>query len=250
MVFSLGASMRRREFVLFLGGAATVSREGLLAAPAQQPTKEHRIAIIAASDPVSELTEDGGNPHYGAFLRELRRLGNVEGQNLVIERYSGEGRTEHYFELVSEVVSRNPDVIFANTSLLVRRLKQATVTIPIVGFTADPVAYGIVTTLSRPGGNVTGVSADAGVEMWGKRLEFLREAVPKASRVGFLTYRHSWEGAQGQVLREAARAAGIELLGPPLDDPVQPPEYKRVVTLMAQQQADALIVGDISNNFT
>src|SRR5215467_1352291 len=112
MVFSLGASMRRREFILLLGGATTVSRGGLLAAPAQQPAKERRIAIVAASDPVSELTEDGGNPHYGAFLRELRRLGNVEGQNLVIERYSGEGRTEHYFELVSEVVGRNPDVIF------------------------------------------------------------------------------------------------------------------------------------------
>jgi putative ABC transport system substrate-binding protein len=250
MVFSLGASMRRREFILFLGGATTVSRGGLLAAPAQQPTKERRIAIVAASDPVAELTEDGGNPHYEAFLEELRRLGDVEGRNLVIERYSGEGRTEHYFELVSEVVSRNPNVIFANTSLLVRRLKQATVTIPIVGFTADPVAYGIVTTLSRPGGNVTGVSADAGVEIWGKRLEFLREAVPNASRVGFLTYRLSWEGAQGKVLREAARAAGIELLGPPLDDPIQPPEYERVVTLMARHSAHALIVGDTSNNFT
>jgi putative ABC transport system substrate-binding protein len=68
--------------------------------------------------------------------------------------------------------------------------------------------------------------------------------------VGFLTYRLSWEGARGKVLREAARAAGIELLGPPLDDPIQPPEYERVVTLMAQQNAHALIVGDISNNFT
>jgi len=214
--------MRRRDFITLVAGVAATWP---VTARAQQPRKKHRVVLVAASDP-------------------------VEGRNLVVERCSGEGQTEHYAKLVSEVIGRNPAVIFANTSLLVRRFKKATATIPIVGFTADPVAYGIVTALARPGGNVTGVSADAGVEMWGKRLEFLREAVPKASRVGFLTYRHSWEGAQGQVLREAARAAGIELLGPPLDDPVQPPEYQRVVTLMAQQSAHALIVGDISNNFT
>ncbi|MBV9517261.1 MAG: ABC transporter substrate-binding protein [Hyphomicrobiales bacterium] len=238
--------MRRRDFIAMVGASAAWKSS----ARAQNLTKGHTLAIVAASGPVSELTEGGGNPHYEAFLQELRQLGYIEGQNLVIERYSGEGRTEHYNELVSEVVSRNPDLIFAATSLLVRLFKDATTTIPIVGFTADPVAYGIVAALARPGGNVTGVSADAGVEIWGKRLEFAREAVPKAARVAFLTYRLSWEGAQGNILREVARSAGIELLGPPLDDPVQPPEYKRVVTLMAQQNANALIVGDTSINFT
>jgi len=250
LAVSPGDEVKRRELILLFGVASTASLAGLLAARAQQPRKQHRVAIVAASDPVAEVTEGGGNPHYEAFLGELRRLGYVEGQNLVIERYSGEGRTAHYGELAREVVSRNPDLIFATTSLLVRHLKEATQTIPIVGFTADPVAYGIVTDLARPGGNVTGISADAGVEIWSKRLEFLREAVPKASRVGFLTYRLSWEGAQGNVLREAARAAGIEMLGPPLDDPVQPPEFERVMTLMAEQNTQAVIVGDTSINFT
>jgi putative ABC transport system substrate-binding protein len=143
--------MRRRDFIAMVG----VSAAWKSSARAQKLAKAHRIAIVAASESVSELTEGGGNPHYEAFLQELRQLGDVEGQNLVIERYSGEGRTEHYDELVSEVVSRNPDLIFATTSLLVRRFKKATSTIPIVGFTADPVAYGIVATLARPGGNVT-----------------------------------------------------------------------------------------------
>jgi putative ABC transport system substrate-binding protein len=235
---------------LLLGGASTASLAGLLTARAQQPPKEHHVAVVAASDPVADLIEAGGSPPYEAFFQELRRLGDVEGRNLVVERYSGEGRIERYSELVDEVIGRHPDLIFADTSLLVRRFKEATATIPIVGVTADPVAYGIVKALQHPGGNVTGVSADAGVEIWGKRLQFLREAVPRASRVGFLTYRLSWEGVQGQVLRDAARAAGIELLGPPLDSPIQPPEYRRVIAAMAGQRADALVVGDISNNFT
>jgi putative ABC transport system substrate-binding protein len=242
--------MRRREFIWILGGASTASLAWSVAARAQQPGKVHRIAIVHASDPVSELTETGGNPRFAAFFEELRRLGNVEGQNLVVERYSGEGRTEHYGELVSEVIHRNPDVIFANSSLLVRQFKEATATIPIVGATADPLAYGIVISLARPGGNVTGVSVDAGVEIWTKRLEILKEAIPSASRVGFLTYRTSWEGGQGQALRMATQGAGIAMLGPPLDDPIQPPEYRRVIAAMLQQHADALIVGDISNNVT
>ena len=238
--------MRRRA--VLVGLALASAAFGNLRA--QQPAKMHRVAIVAASDPVAEVTETGGNPVYRAFFEELRRLGDVEGQNLVVERYSGEGRTDHYAELAREVIGRNPDLIFANTSLLVRQFKEATATTPIVGVTADPVAYGLVSNLARPGGNLTGVSADAGVEIWGKRLEALREAVPTVSRLGFLTYRASWEGAQGRMLREASAAAGLALLGPPLDDPIQPAEYRRVVAAMTEQHADALIIGDISNNLT
>ena len=238
--------MRRRAV---LAGLALASA-AIGGARAQAPAKQYRIAVVAASDPVAEVSESGGNPVYRAFFEELRRLGDVEGQNLVISRYSAEGRTDHYAELAGEVIGRNPDLVFANTSLLVRHFKEATATVPIVGVTADPVAYGIVTSLARPGGNLTGVSADAGVGIWGKRLEVLREAVPKVSRVGFLTYRASWEGAQGKVLRDAAAAEGIALLGPPLGDPIQPAEYRHVLAEMMQQHADALIVGDISNNLT
>jgi len=85
------------------------------------------------------------------------------------------------------------------------------------------LTYGLTTSLSRPDNNVTGVSVDAGLELWGKRLAILRELIPSVSRVGFLTIRASWDGPQGQILSRAGREIGVTIVGPPLDDPVHPP---------------------------
>jgi putative ABC transport system substrate-binding protein len=126
------------------------------------------------------------------FFEELRRLGFVEGQNLVYERYSAEGR-DQFSELARDVVRSNPDLIFADSTTLVLALKAATTTIPIVAPMIDPVAGGIVPSLARPGGNITGVSVNTGSEMSGKFVELLREAVPGLSSVGFLASRKVWE---------------------------------------------------------
>src|SRR5438105_9890440 len=101
---------------------------------------------------------------------------------------------------------------------------------------ADPVAYGIVASLARPGGNITGVSVDAGQEIWGKRLQLLREAIPTASRVGYLNLARRWVVATGYgaAVQEAARQAGISLLWPGLESPVQETEYRRVLGAMVQ----------------
>jgi putative tryptophan/tyrosine transport system substrate-binding protein len=112
--------------------------------------------------------------------------------------------------------------------------KAATTTIPIVGSTSDPVANGMVPSLARPGGNITGVSSDAGLEILGKRLELLRKAVPSVSRVGFLASRKLWELAEGAAMREAAERVQISLIGPPLDEPLQEAEYRRVIAAMTQ----------------
>src|SRR5262249_34698710 len=143
----------------------------------------HRIAIVHPSNPITVMNETSSYPGYKAFFSELRRLGYVEGQNLIIERYSGEGRTANYAEVAQEVVRHQPDLILAATSRMVQNLKAATATIPIVGFMADPLTLGLVASLARPGGNVTGVSADAGLEVWGKRLGLLHEMIPQASKV-------------------------------------------------------------------
>jgi putative ABC transport system substrate-binding protein len=222
-----------------------------LAAPfPAKAARLRRIAIAHPASPISELKIDGGNPLYTVFFEELRRLGYIEGQNLEIVRFSAEGHTDHFKDVAEQVVRSNPEVIVANTSQFVRTLKETTSSIPIVGLTADPIAYGLTTSLSRPDSNVTGISVDAGLELWGKRLSILRELLPSVSRVGFLTIRSSWDGPQGQHLSRAAQDIGMTMLGPPLDDPVQAPEYRRVLNSMHLDKADAFIVGDAAPNYT
>jgi putative ABC transport system substrate-binding protein len=150
-----------------------------LAAPpaveGQQPGKVYRLAVVFASAPVSERTK-------ATLFSELRRLGHAEGMNLVVDRRSGEGRREIYPEVAREVVQRGPDVIFAASGRLAQAFRASTKTIPIVTVTSDPVALGLAASLARPDGNVTGIRIDAGNEIFGKRLELLKEAVPSASR--------------------------------------------------------------------
>jgi putative tryptophan/tyrosine transport system substrate-binding protein len=229
--------MRRREFIAGLLVAATLRH-----ARAQQPAKVHRLAIIATALPVTDITETSSLRLYRALFQELRRLGYVEGRNLIVERYSGEGRTEHFAELARVVVRSKPDLILASTNIWVQLLKPLTDTIPILGIMAEPVAYGLVTSLAHPGGNVTGFSVDAGPEIATKRLELLKEALPRASRVGFLGRRVPGNPYE-KPRQEAAQSLGIFLLAPRLEGTLQETEYRRVFEAMAQEHADALYVG-------
>jgi putative ABC transport system substrate-binding protein len=173
--------MRRREFiaataVLVLGTSARAQSN------AQMPK---RIAIV---DPAAEPEEVtiSGLPPFKAYLTELNRLGYVEGENLIVERYLALGRPERQAEITQAAVASHPDLIFASDGQITRQLKALTTTIPIIAVTVDPVATKIVTNLARPEGNITGVSVDAGIELWGKRLELLREATQNLTTVALL----------------------------------------------------------------
>ena len=192
---------------------------------------------------MSKMTEAGGAPFFEALFNELRRLGYVEGQNLLIERYSGEGRASHYPDLAREVVSRNPDLIIAITNNLVLDFKAATTTIPIVGVFAIPVEAGIVASLARPGGNITGVSVDVGLEQWGKRVQLLQQVVPQATRFGFLQSRACARDS-GSLKRELDIGWESPWVGPPLDHPIDEAEYRRVFAALAQDGAEGIVVND------
>ena len=131
---------------------------------------------------------------------------------------------------------------------MVLDFKVETTTIAIVGTAADPVAYGIVPSLARPGGNITGVSAALDISIWSKRVELLREAAPRASRMGLLASRYAWETPMGAVVREAVQREGVSLIGPPIDAPYEAAEYRRVLALMAQEGMEVLVVGDWGDN--
>jgi putative ABC transport system substrate-binding protein len=183
--------MKRREFITLIGCTATAWP---LVARAQQPAKMKRIAIVHPADPVANLVASN-NPNYQAFFDELGRAGFVEGKNLVVERHSAEGNPDRYDQLARDVVDTRPDVIFPLSTFLGVAFKTATTTIPIVVPALDPVAVGIVSNIARPGGNITGTALSAGLEIWGKRIGFLKETVPKLSNLCIIMVaRKEWEG--------------------------------------------------------
>src|SRR6266568_5475028 len=225
----------RRAFVIGVGS-------GLLAAPlaaeAQQAAKVPRIGYLGNYPP-------GAFPqNHEAFLQGLRDLGYVEGRNLVIEYRDAEGKVDRLPALAAELVALKVDVLVTTVGTHIALVaKQATRTIPIV-FTsvADPVTTGLVTSLARPGGNVTGLSS-LNPELVGKRLELLTQAVPGVSRVAVL-----WlPGALGErtdknMLKEAeaaARALGVRLQ---FVEAREPADIDRAFSDMTRARADALTV--------
>jgi putative ABC transport system substrate-binding protein len=184
-------------FVLVVAGAR---------AEAQQSTKVPRIGFLNAASPAAILAR------YEAFRQGLRELGYVEGKNIVIEYRHADGKLDRLRELAAELVRLKVDVIVTAGPSATRSAKEATVTIPIVmAFDYDPVGSGAVANLARPGANITGLSA-LYPEMSGKRLELLKEIVPKFSRVAILG--SSTQPGNAQALKEmelAARTLGVQL---------------------------------------
>ena len=169
--------MKRRDFV-----AGLLIASAMRPAVAQQPGKMKRIAIVATATKVGEMTA-GKNRLYRVLFEELNRLGFIEGQNLVVERYSAEGRRERHVELARQVVGTHPDLILLFSTSQAFAFKAATTEIPIVVTSGDPVANGLVPSLAHPGGNITGLATDAGFQLYAKWIELLKELVPKLSSV-------------------------------------------------------------------
>ena len=178
-----------------------------LTAETQQVAKVPRIGYLSGSMAV--------NPHLAdAFRQGLRDLGYVDGRNIVIEFRSAEGKLDRFPALAAELVSLKVDVIVAANTAAALAVKQATKTIPIVfAGPADPISSGLVTNLARPGGNVTGLSS-SGLELVGKCLELLKEALPGVNQIAALWHRDYPERTQREILGNAevsARALGVRL---------------------------------------
>jgi putative tryptophan/tyrosine transport system substrate-binding protein len=197
--------IRRRTLIVLLGSAALLRP---FAGAAQQPTKLLRIGFLATRlDTMAHLRD--------AFLERLRELGYVEGRNSLIEYADAEGDDDRLPGLAAELVARNVDVIVVPSTPAAKAAKRATSSVPIVlAWTVDPVGSGLVASLARPGGNVTGLSFLA-PDLIGKRLELLKQAVPKIGRIAVLWHPGDYgEATERDMLQRASAAAqslGVQL---------------------------------------
>jgi putative ABC transport system substrate-binding protein len=220
--------MERRTFIsaLAAGTFASVAR----VTKAQQAIVRRVGFLTAGTLPKTIPT---------AWRDELRDRGWIEGQNLAIERRSGDGHSDRVPALAAELVQMNLDVIVSFGAVAGVAIKSATTTIPIIATTGDPVRLGLVSSLSHPGGNITGVSTIA-PELAAKRLELIREFLPKATLVGELvdpanTY---WQ----RVRLDYEQAFRTQRMSPLFVQVAEPGEIEKAIARIAGQRADALVV--------
>jgi len=220
------------------------------------------VAILSVLIPVSGLAQpagkpwrigyltsgfkdvSGSNPAVAPFIGRLRELGLVEGRNITLEQRYAEGRPSNFAALAAELVELKVDVLVASSTPAALAAKHATSTIPIVFLdVGDPVARGLVASIARPGGNLTGFASFSSVGLNAKRLELLLQAVPGVRRVAVLRYKNpalqELARSSADVLRDATRAAGVEMQLLHVHDP---DDLDRAFAAMARERAGAVIL--------
>src|SRR2546422_298273 len=212
-----------------------------LVAESQQPGKVWRLGVLVPVEPESPT-----EPNVAAFRQGLHDLGYVEGQNIAVEYRYAHGRAELYPQLAAELVRLKVDVMVVGSGVPTLAAKSATHTVPIVGvgMGGDPVGTGLVTSLARPGGNVTGVSYRTGEGFFGKYVQLLKEAAPRISRVGYL--RDPRNPASAVLLKEAQ--AATQAFGLKLQD-LRVRELDEVdgmlATISKQRGASLIVAGEL-----
>jgi putative tryptophan/tyrosine transport system substrate-binding protein len=204
------------------------------AAASAQPAKVYRIGMLETT------SESANRANLEAFRKGLREAGYVEGENIVIDYRSADGRSDRYPQLAAELMRAHPDVIVTRGFAAARAARNASATTPIVMATAaDPVAAGVVKSLSRPGGNVTGLTTVVS-EIAAKRIDVLRELAPQTSRVAaLLNLSNPTAGAERQQIERACQSLGVE---PIILDVRNAEGLKLALEAAARRRADALLI--------
>jgi putative tryptophan/tyrosine transport system substrate-binding protein len=207
----------------------------------------YRVGLVFVASPIAQmLGADPVHPSVRAFLHELRRRGYVEGDNLVFERRSAEGKGERINAILDELLRLKMDVIVTAGNDVPRLAKQMTSTVPIVmASSRSPVEAGLVVSLARPEANVTGLSIDGGPDTEARRLELLTLALPGISRVAFLGTRNDWDEPLGQATRAAGKALGVALV----HAEVTLGQYDETFAALERERPDALFVANSASNF-
>jgi putative ABC transport system substrate-binding protein len=228
--------VKRREFITLLGGALVTWP---FYAGAERASKVARIGFLVTGT----LTSAEQQTTLNAFRQGLRERGYVEGQNIAIEYRAADGRIERFPNLARELVDLNPDLIVASNTPAARAAKEMSTTIPIVvPVMGDPVGDGLVTSLARPGGNITGMTF-LGPELASKRLELLKQALPAISRIAALWHPGAYgESTMTDMMGKMEAAAATLLVRLQPVEVRSSAEFDDAFLAMARERADAVII--------
>ncbi len=235
--------MRRRDLLLGLAGALTAPRLGF----AQQRAGLPRVALASPTVPRELMAEGSSDRRWSSFLVELRRLGFVEGQNVILERYSTLGVADPE-ELGRAIARSRPSVIFVGGHTAMARAAAITAPdIPVVFQVADALASGLVSSLAHPGGNLTGVTTTP-VDIEGKKMGMLHEVVPQAMRLAFLDTITAYEPLGHRTVVEAAAAAlGLTLFPVIVDRPFDEVVFQTAFDDIKRKGAQIVELADSTN---
>jgi putative ABC transport system substrate-binding protein len=222
--------VNRRAFVIGLGAVLAAPR----VAEAHQGGKVYRVGVALNSDQHRRDVEQ-------YVLPELVRRGYVQGRNLVVEWRSAGDEPTRFSDVAAELVKLQPDIILVLSARMALAVKARTSKLPVVGYIADPVGFGLVPSLAHPGGNITGVVSDAGSEIAPKRLSLLKEAAPRISRVAVLSNAIT-DSQHGTALRDAARGLGLSLFFAMSEGPYNERAYRETFASFDQNGINAVLV--------
>ncbi|HUF30254.1 MAG TPA: ABC transporter substrate-binding protein [Gemmatimonadaceae bacterium] len=214
-----------------------------LAAEAQPARKTHRLGFLSSGRAPGAAD---GNRYLAALGERLQVLGYAKGINIAIEARYAEGKLERLPALAGELVALDVDAILAAGNPAVSAARRATTGIAIVMISADPVAAGFVPSLSRPGANLTGLTVDGGLAIWGKRLQLLKECAPAIRRVGVLSRTGGKQGASMRELDTVAGRLGVSLAHAATSSEW---DFLPAFDLLGAMQVDALLTSDTPLHF-
>ena len=212
-------------------------------------TSMRKVALVSPTVAVDQMAA-GGHASWSAFIKELERLGFADGVNIAFQRYSGNGDARRYAEIGRAAVHGAPDVVFIGGSAPATQAAIAESTgIPIVFSISDAMAFGLVESMSHPGGHATGVSTSGGLEVEGKRLSLLYQAAPEGRRVAVVTSAASWSVSRS-LLQEVAAAMNLEITPWIVHEPAGESTYHELFAAMAAQRIDMVQMTQTPENNT
>lgn len=234
--------MHRRQVLSLAAGMAFLFQQS----KARSAGKTYRISLLNPNYPTQRMTKNGAI-YYKVFFEELEKRGYSEGRNLFVDRYSAEGVAEKYELISKEAFETKPDVFVTSSDRIVLSLHKLTTTIPILSFMTDPISYHVADSLSHPGGNVSGVMVNPSLDIWKKRVEYLKQMNPNAKEIFVLSARSFWGSPAIANIRDAIEQSGCTMVGPPVESPHREQQYQAAFS-EAAKTANACIVSTSVEN--